>query len=67
MKFWKDVEFMCMCICIQAYKSLEKLRRVSNYSQVKLNFILNQERIKGTGSEMTSLTLKFCEFHQSYF
>jgi len=40
MKFWKDVEFMCMCIYIQAYKSLEKLRMVSNYSQVKLNLFV---------------------------
>ena len=43
MKFWKDVDFMCMCICIQAYKSLEKLRRVSDYSQVKLDlFVIPQ-------------------------
>ena len=34
---------MCMCICIQAYKSLEKLRRVSNYGQVKLDlFVIPQ-------------------------
>ena len=34
---------MCMCICIQTYKSLEKLRRVSNYSQVKLDlFVIPQ-------------------------
>lgn len=64
---------MCMCICIQTYKSLEKLRRVSNYSQVKLDLRicyptnLNQERMKGTESETPSLTLKLCEFHQSYF
>ena len=34
---------MCMCIYIQAYKSLQKLRRVSNYSQVKLGlFVIPQ-------------------------
>lgn len=58
---------MCMCICIQAYKSLEKLPRVSQVRLICYPKNLNQERIKGTESEMPSLTLKLCEFHQSYF